>query len=611
MTSINKCILIFPPVWLPDVPFLSTPALTAFLKQNNIEVEQIDLNIEFWRNLYSTDNLSILYKTIGETFNDLVVRTELNHSEIEVVKKLSIINELPKSQFIDEVSKGIITRDVLLELIGFSNEFKSHKSNSNINNNQSDSLIKQDYHDLLYNNISLSQYSYSINDLLRISNDIENPYFRFYSDFFKTKPELETPYLFGISIAANNQVVPAFILASFIKQHNKHCKIVIGGSWCTLVEEEMAKHLLQFEAIDYMVVREGEVPLLKLIQALKNSNNPEQINGIYYKENGKVLYHKSLENLSQDILPTPDFSGINVNAYFEKDTLPIQTSRGCYWGKCIFCSYPIIEQKFKQRNIDKVIEDIKRLQSLHGTKVFSFVDSLVSPSFANKLSDRLIAENIIIEWIILARFEKQFNHELLIKMSRSGCTTICWGLESGNQRVLDVINKNINLDTAKNILFHSSSANIHNRVLVMFGLPTETYLEANDTINFVKENEKYIHSLSYNFYHPEKNTPIENFSKTQNIQLKQNLDKELNYGYDWQSELTSHEIITIFKTYTELNNLIQKNGNAYKGISGIHRVINNNTINSSFRIGIENFSVISYINVEIKPERIFYEVINN
>ncbi len=608
MTSINKCILIFPPVWLPDVPFLSTPALTAFLKQNNIEVEQIDLNIEFWLNLYSVDNLSILHKTISETFNDLVAKTELNHSEIEVVKKLSIINELPISQFVDEVSKGIITRDVLLELIGCSNEFKSHTSNSIINNNQSDSLIKQDYHDLLYNNISLSQYSYSIKDLLRISNDRENPYSRFYSDFFNTKPELETPCLFGISIAANNQVVPAFTLASFIKRHNKDSKIVIGGSWCTLVEEEMAKHLQQFEAIDYMVVREGEVPLLKLIQALKNNNNPEQINGIYFKKNGEVLFNKSFENLRQDILPTPDFSGINVNAYFEKDTLPIQTSRGCYWGKCIFCSYPIIEQKFKQRNVDKVIEDIKRLQSLHGTKVFSFVDSLVSPSFAEKLSDRLIADNIIIEWIILARFEKQFTQELLRKMSQSGCTTICWGLESGNQRVLDVIHKNIHLDTAKNILSFSSSANMHNRVLVMFGLPTETYMEANDTINFIEENEKNIHSLSYNFYHPEKNTAIEKFSKMQDIQLKQNLNEELNYGYDWQSELSRDEITLLFNEYVKIENKI-----SLDKINPINILAEyNSVLHKSYRINKKENSVFSFINKSNGyVKRLFFEITKN
>ncbi|MFC0878808.1 B12-binding domain-containing radical SAM protein [Saccharicrinis sp. FJH2] len=603
--------MIFPPVWLPDVPFLSTPALTAFLKQNNIEVEQIDLNIEFWQNLYSADYLSLLHITLIETFNDLTAKTELNQNEIEVIKKLSIIIELSNSQFVDEVSKGIITRDVLLELIGFSNEFKSYTSNITKNDNHSDNLIKQDYHDLLYSNISLSQYSYSIKNLLSISTDRENPYHLFYSDFFNTKSKLETPCLFGISIAANNQVVPAFTLAYFIKRHNKNSKVVIGGSWCTLVERELAKHLLQFEFIDYMVVREGEVPLLKLIQALKNSSEPEQINGIYYKKNEEVLFNNSFENLSQDILPTPDFSGLHINPYFEKDTLPIQTSRGCYWGKCIFCSYPLIEQKFKQRNVDKVIEDIKRLQYLYGTKVFSFVDSLVSPSFAHKLSDRLIAENIIIEWVILARFEKQFTLELLRKMSKSGCTTICWGLESGNQRVLDVIQKNINLDVAENILIHSSSAKIHNRVLVMFGLPTETFLEANDTIDFIKRNNKNIHSLSYNFYHPEKNTPIENYSKTYNIQLKQNPNEELNYGYDWQSEMSKNEIISIFNAYTKLNNLIQKAENNYTRINNIHQIINNNTINSSFSVGNENHLIISFIKNYKRPERYFYEVINN
>ncbi len=209
-----------------------------------------------------------------------------------------------------------------------------------------------------------------------------------------------------------------------------------------------------------------------------------------------------------------------------------------------------------------------------------------------------LEENIKIEWVILALRTAQFTKRLLSKMSKSGCTT-CWGLESGNQRILDVIQKSICLETAKKILSDSSSLKIHNRVLVMFGLPSESFMEAKDTIKFVENNICNIHSISYEFL-SQKNTPIETYSRKHNIGLKQSSEQELDYGYVWNSKLSSDEINFLFNTYEELDNAIDKIKNKSSEIKDISNIINNNTIKSTFSISDKNHSFISYINMNKK-----------
>lgn len=612
MKKKDNFILFFPPVWLPDVPFLSTPALTAFLKQNDINVEQIDLNIHFWDYLNSISFIANLYSIICQKEKELSKKQNFSNNEIEILKKASIISKLSKEQFIQEVSNDIISKDVYLELVGLFSIFSSGDSLTKYNK-QPDGFKNQDYHDLLYNKISFSQHSYSINELKSITCSSKNPYYYFYSEFVTEKLKAKEPAAIGISITANNQVIPAFTLAYFIRKHYEKCKIVIGGSWCTLVGDDLGKNIQLFPYIDYVIVNEGELPLLNLLNILFGSTDVTNIEGVYYKCNGTVRYKKSTVNTRLNNLPTPDFTGLPLERYYENGTLPIQSSRGCYWGKCIFCSYPVLEREFKQRDVSLVIRDIKILQKQHGTKVFSFIDSLISPSFAEKLSERLIAENIIIEWVILARLEKQFSKDLLAKMNKSGCTTICWGLESGNQKILNIIRKNIDLKIAEQILKDSNENNIHNRVLVMYGLPSETINEASDTITFIKNNIEHINSLSYNYYHPEKNTPIEEYSKLHDIILTNKLTQEFNFGYEWQSDMSDNELETIYKEYSQLENYIQSKDEVSSNTKRfIDLYLDNNTLKAEFYFKNYYFSMISYLieNNSKKKKRGFFEVKN-
>lgn len=612
MNKENKVLLIFPPVWLPDVPFLSTPTLTAFLKQKAINVEQIDLNIAFWNYLYSISFITRLHSKIQNKLSVFFKKKHISLKEKNIIKKIAVIGKLPTKQFIEEVQQRVISYEIYLELVGIFSEFRISDS---IKKNLTAKLKEdhQDYHDFYFSTISYSIFSYSIIDLQNIVEQKGNPYLDYFRSYSINSIIKKQPKIIGISITANNQVVPAFTLAKTIKNYLSNCMIVIGGSWCSLVNKNLGYKLQLFPYIDYMIVNEGEKPLLRLVNTIINKTDIKKTKGVYYKLGTSVEFNGISENVKMSELPRPDFYGLNLNNYFQKTTLPIQNSRGCYWGKCIFCSYPVLEPSYKQRGVNLIMDDIINLQNINNTRVFSFVDSLISPAFADNFSKLIIKKKLTLEWVMFARFESQFTKDLLYRMGKSGCTTICWGLESGNQQVLNEIKKNIDLPIVQEILENAANAGIHNRVLVMYGLPSEQLNEAYDTINFVKNNIHNIHSLAYNYYYPEKNTPIEDYSVRNGIKLTSQPENDLSLGYEWKNQMDSKSIDVISNEYRMLDNLISnRNNNSIITSHLLSLIKENDLIKVTVPYGNDELLMISIVGEDGdgKLKRYFFEIQN-
>jgi len=595
MQKKNDILLIFPPVWITDLPFLSTPTLLAFLKKNNIDAEQIDLNAEFWKYLYSYSFVSEIYENLKDKFYKIEQQIHKTEQDSLLLKKIAVFAQMSLEQFVYEIQEKIISQNIYIELMGIFSDFKNSEKDIN------------EYHDVLFSKISLSNYATSVEKITNIVYSDHNPYKTFLNPLIDDILS-KTNNIVGISITSISQVVAAFTIAHLIKVNNPDCKIVIGGSWCSLLGKELGNKLNDFPFIDYLIVNEGEIPLLNLINTLK-AKKEQGIKGVYCKIKGQIVYIPSNESISLSQIPVADFTGFDMNFYSEKHTLPIQSSRGCYWGKCIFCSFPILESKYKTKDVELIVEEIKYLQNKYGTKTFNFVDSLMSPSFAEKFSNLIIKNNIDIEWIILARFEPNFSEALLSRMKESGCSTICWGLESANQRILEVINKNINLKDAESILYNATKLKIHNRVLVMYGLPTEKYDEAYDTILFLRKNINYIQSLSYSLYHPEKNTPIECFCKENKIELSIKLEDNLTFSYFWGGNMEGRAINKISDEYNKLDNYI--NNSLYSVSHGVFFVYDDNRglIKYDLVSNSTKIQIVSYIIEKSNHlERIFYEI---
>lgn len=548
----GETLLIFPPVWLPEAPFLSTAALVAYLQQHGVKAQQWDLNLDFWEHFEQPEEIADVHRRSRALLAELVERYRLSSGPAPP-EHLALVAELPVERFEIEVRSGIIPRDTYRELVKLASRFSIAPAALSAGD-------ASGYHDLLYSNISLSHLAGSSADLAQCvaEEDPEvNPFAEYFTSQARERLLAVRPALLGLSIAATNQVVPAFTLARLAKEWLPACHVVIGGSWCTHVRSALAAALPGFPYIDSLVIFEGEEPLRLLAATVLAGGALDEIPNHYWNRAGGVSPPPNRWSATLDQLPTPVFSGLPVERYDFSRTVPLQASRGCYWARCTFCSYPALEPVYKSRNPEALIEDVLRLKSELLIENIGFTDALLSPSFARRFSQGLLDSGIDVRWTMFARFEKAFSADLLALMARSGCSLVSWGLESGCPQVLDIIDKSIDLDAARRILADAARLGIHNRVLVMYGHPTETLAQATMTVSFLEESLLDIHSISHNFYHPELGTPIERFAPRLGINLVREPGHDLALGYRWSSSLTATEQRQVRHGFERISNRLE------------------------------------------------------
>ena len=487
-------------------------------------------------------------------WEELCHKQHLSHREECLQAAIAGVKALGVHRFVSEVRGGVINRDIYRQIVQGTNGFSPNGGPSHVTYAREVEKQIRDYYDLLFWNISLSPHASSSQGLAHIvSDDGANPFLAFFRTELAEEVYTLPLDIVGISIAAVNQVVPAFTFARVLKELSPETHIVLGGSWCTRVRLRLGPILDRFNYIDSMIVFEGEEPLLRLCRTLQEHGDLASIPNLYFKRRGAVVFTgRTGRTVKMTELPTPCFEGLPLDEYDEPHTLPLQATRGCYWGKCTFCSYTLLEPEYKARSASQVVADMVQLKSRCNASSFMLADAAVSPNYARQLAQALLSRGAVLGWVAFARFDTGFTPELLSLMARSGCQQISWGLESANRRVLQVINKSIAVKNAEGILRASADAGIRNRLLVMYGHPTEQSAEALETVDFVGRNIKQIHSLSWNYYHPERETGIEDLAHQHTLDLETDPGSDLSFGYLWKSELFEAEKEMIASHYRTL-----------------------------------------------------------
>ena len=419
-----KILLLFPPVWEDELPPLGLPTLTAYLHNAGFTVSQRDLNIEFWAHFYEEKKIAeIFYKACQN-----------NESEISGTN----IKEYSLNQFIEAVKTGQFPRrdyrDICMLFGGFSYNDSFKKE---LPCHPWESFLM--YHDRFFKNMSFSPCALSSRELHEIStthNKDLNPYIRYCEE--NVLPDIRNfrPSLIGISIIAANQVVPAFTLASLIKRYLDNVHVVIGGPWCSQLYDVLLTKPIIFDMVDSVIVFEGEKALEQLATRLRDGIAVGNISNLIYEDNGVLHFPGIRNNQDMNLLPSPTFDGFPLNYYELPGILPLQTSRGCYWKKCTFCSYWTLEPQYKTRSVDLVMDDIKKVSGQYGADKILFVDASISTNRLRELSKKLLNTGINIKWECFARFEDSLSEYIIRLMAKAGCRVIVWGLESGCSETL-------------------------------------------------------------------------------------------------------------------------------------------------------------------------------
>jgi anaerobic magnesium-protoporphyrin IX monomethyl ester cyclase len=303
---------------------------------------------------------------------------------------------------------------------------------------------------------------------------------------------------FQPDIIALTAVTPSIIktvkLASMMKEARPSVSIVIGGPHFTAVPEQT---LLDCRVFDYGAVGEGEDTVVDLVEALAGGRKPFNVPGLAWRENGKVIFSQPRSPIKDlDALPFPawdlldGFPSLYRPALFKYKKLPsthIISARGCP-NKCIFCDTSVFSRQIRFHSPEYVLEMVGYLVKDFGIKEIIFEDDqfLINKKRVAQICEGLLKTNHAISWCCSGRVTSVNDLPLLKLMKRSGCWQISYGIESGNQKILDFAKKGITIDQIERAIRLTRRAGILSKGYFIFGLPHETEQTMKNTIHFAK-----------------------------------------------------------------------------------------------------------------------------
>lgn len=540
-----KVLLIFPPSWHPSQPYLSLPALTAFLKQNGIsEVMQRDFNIELLDFVLTKNTFREMYRRILEKLRSIERNPGTSRDYQE--KYHSLVNAaeaIPSLMERVEWAKNTLRSEDFYDIEKYTESVHTINESLHIMS----ALYYPSSMTALHNDMRYSVYS-SRDIVNALDDENENIFLNLYKEYLLASVLEYAPDLLGISITSSSQIIPGLTLAKLVKDRNRDVHITIGGSVFTKLIENLKKTDSLFSVADSFIVFEGEHALLELAQQIGGGGDFRKVPNLIYRENGDTKINEPFYTEDLNALPAPDFDGLPLSLYYSPvSVLPVQTSRGCYYRKCAFCNLHLDHRNFRLRRTELLMEDIRLLSQKYRTSHFFFTDESVPVNKLREISQCLLEKQWNIKWMGGVRFENALTRDLLEKMHTSGCQKLVFGLESYNQRVLDLMKKGTKTDSVKVILDECLRVGISFHLYIIVGFPTETEKEALETLDFVMRKE-YVTSPGYSclpsLFGMEKDSPLTQYPAEYGIKCimsPKSEDMGLGYFYEVERGMTSEE----------------------------------------------------------------------
>jgi len=305
----------------------------------------------------------------------------------------------------------------------------------------------------------------------------------------------ERPDIVGITSATAN-FGNAVKLARIAKQAGDPL-VVFGGIHATSLPDEV---LAKYPEIDLVVVGEGEITMRELCDAMDSNKRVDyaSIAGLAFRnDSGQIEkspprpLNMDLDSLplpARDLLPLEKY-GVQINMITMKGIKATMiSSRGCP-SYCTFCAAHIVTGRvYRPRSTESVVDEMEYLVREYNAKFIQFYDDTFTINYKRTVDvcNSIIKRGIKVKWFAHARVNT-VDEDLFRLMKRAGCTHVSFGIESGNQTILNNIKKGTLLDQARKAVRASMQAGLKTAITCMIGNPGETPETIQDTINFAVE----------------------------------------------------------------------------------------------------------------------------
>lgn len=344
------------------------------------------------------------------------------------------------------------------------------------------------------------------------------------------------PHVVGFSIFTTSNKATTWMIQE-IRKRLPHVIILAGGPSATQGKIENT------DIIDHVVVGEGEVIFLDLMEKIEA--------GIAVPE--KFLVHDKNVRIDLDSLPYPDYSDMDLSLYHQKG-VAAELSRGCV-AKCQFCSETTF-WRYRGRSANCILDEIEYQYKTKGIQSVWFIDSLVNGNLKELLAfaQGLIERNIKISWTGYARCDGRMDLEYVKTLKKAGCWMLSFGIESGSQKVLNLMKKNVKVPDIEQNLHDFTIAGIMPHSNWIIGYPGEDPNDVADSFTLLWR------SRNTNLFGRSSTTCQIGFDAPLGLQSESfGIDKAL--AHQWKSkDFTNtifHRIIRYKSLHVLLNHLIK------------------------------------------------------
>ena len=370
-------------------------------------------------------------------------------------------------------------------------------------------------------------------DLIRAAeNSEDNPFYPYFRKRLAKLVKKEEPSMIGFSLNYLSQALCTFAMIGFLRREWPGIKLVLGGG---LVTSWMRRPHWQNpfkDWVDHFVAGPGEAPLL----SLTGVRSERQFGNDHCR---------------------PDYNALPIRDYLAPGPiLPYSSSSGCYWNRCSFCPERAEGNPYVAIPVEEVILDLHHLVDKQKPVLIHLLDNAISPTLMKAISENPLG----VPWYSFARITRHLiDPDFCSALKQSGCVMLKLGLESGDQKVLDDLQKGTDLEEASLALKNLRKAGIATYVYLLFGTPPEGMIEARRTLEFVTKHHECIDFLNLAIF----NMPIYG-PEAQQIQTKTFYEGDLSLyaSFDhpkgWSRQLIRQFLDKEFKRHPAVASILRK-----------------------------------------------------
>lgn len=525
----NDILLMFVPQWSPFQPPLSLPSLSAWLRRAGYSVRCVDANVLFYNWLLSEE--------CAEGMKELLEKSDLSIEEREAYRaifqsrsdfKKDLTNlKRESSAAVDTDTDGLYVQKNYLAIHALTAYLSAI------------SEISGDFEISPYNFSIGSNSQADAASLEHFANDPPVVLNKFINWILDTYVTTAAPKVIGLSCIGEEQLAFTLLFGRAIKDRLPDIPILVGGTILSRIfERNIIKPEWFQKYFDVVVRNEGERPCELILENVNAGRSlTTDVPGIVYLNADGLCSTEPAPPLKPDQVPEPDFDDLDLTIYVCAEiTLPVLSSRGCYWGKCEFCHhYMVYGEQYSAYDGQAVVTLIHNLSRKYNVHRFAFNDEAIPPRVITALG-RLLPDHEDSGYCFtgLIKFEKYYKREHFLNLSRIGFRSLYIGLESASERVLALMKKPNTIETITSNLRDATEAGIWAHCFLFFGFPGETEEDAQQTFDFMMSNPDIIGSFGCGSFVLEHNAPIQRHLETFKLRVLDHSFSDVSVYYDYE-----------------------------------------------------------------------------